>query len=559
MEQALSIGKEIYLHEKGIRSGSVAMWLKKKLACLMAVLLCVTMLSTGCSKGKEDGESSSGASASQSSSSDGSSGKDTSEKESSDKDGASAPEDGEEDAPEADQAETGLDSALPPPNFEDKLYCKNIYMLNLDSGERVYGKDEQARIYPASLTKIMTCIVALENVKDLDNETTHMETYIQNYLYTNGIDTLGGIYADEYLSIRDLLYAMMLPSANDAAMIIADYVGGGDIEKFCEMMNEKAREIGAKNTNFTNPSGLFDENNYSTAYDLALIAQYAWENEKIGETFQEIVTTNAYKSKSTTRHPDGITWYSRNRMQQSSQQYYYQGLRGMKTGSLPEQNITHFISTATRDGYTYLLVALNAPIYREADGAQFQDNLAFLDTRDLYNWAFETFTVKTLMTVGQEVAEIDVRLSWDTDHIKLVAADKFAKLVANEVTADSINRETVFPNLSSRPSKEEKGKVEYYIDAPVKKGTEVGYVRLLLAGQEIGQVRLVAAETVERSNWLYYVDQAKTFLKSFVFKFVLIFLIVLVVLYVLLMIIRNHNRRRYRMKRRPPRSRQRPK
>lgn len=443
---------------------------------------------------------------------------------------------------------SGVSPTLPPPAFADSLLSKNICMINLDSNTIIYEKNSQERIYPASLTKIMTCIIALEKVADLDNETTTLKSYINDFLYTNSVNTLGGIYTNEELCIRDLLYASMLQSANEAAMMVADYVGGGDIEYFCEMMNQKAKEIGAKNTNFSNPTGIFDENNYSTAYDLALITQYAMQNE----TFVDIVTTNQYTSNPTTRSPNGITWFGRNRMQQSSREEYYAGVRGVKTGTLAEQNLHNLSTTATRDGYNYLLVVCNAPLYREEDKAEYKDDIAAKDTALLYDWAFETFEVQNLMSIGKEVAQVGVRLAWEVDHIKLVAADKFSALVPKQTTADSIEYEIVYKNAQMVPVKGKKGETTPYIDAPVDKGQEVGYVKLMLGGQEVGRVRLVAGERVERSEWLYYVEKAKGFLGGVVFKFLISFVVIVGVLYILLMILRNHNRKRYQMRRRKP-------
>lgn len=422
-------------------------------------------------------------------------------------------------------------SSFPPP-FADKLHSRAIYMVNLDSGAVVYERNSQEQISPASLTKIMTCIVALENVANPENETTSLKAYIQNELYKIGGVTLGGIYMGEELSIKDLMYAMMLPSANEAAMMVADYVGDGSQEAFVEMMNAKAKEIGALNTHFSNATGLYDENNYSTAYDMALIARYAMQNPD----FVEIVTTRAYTSQPTPRYPDGIPWYSSNYMQiQSHKEYYYEGLKGIKTGTLPAQNMRNFISTASRDGYSYLLVVMGAPT-KDDKGQRYQYNLAFWDTRDLYNWAFETFTVKTLMNIGDEVSEVAVRLSWDVDNIKLLAADKFAALVPKETTEDALQ---AIPDIPAA------------IDAPIKKGDVVGTARLMLGGEEIGRVRLVAAQSVQRSEALYYISVVKSFMSNFLFKLAVSFVGVVIVLYIILMLVRNHNRRRYRMRRRP--------
>lgn len=418
------------------------------------------------------------------------------------------------------------------PPFEDELHSKAIYMLNLDSDQPVYERNAQEQISPASLTKIMTCILALENVEDLDNEYTDLKAYIQNELYNLQVDTLGGIYLNESLCLRDLLYAMMLQSANEAAMMVADYVSDGSPEYFCELMNKKAQEIGAYNTHFANATGLYNAESYTTAYDMAQIAKYAAQMPE----FMEIVTTNTYTSQPTDRHPDGITWYTINNMQRPGNEDYYEGLRGIKTGSLPEQNIRNYVSTATRDGYTYLLVCLGAPDHNE-EGLKYANFLPWIDTQKLYDWAFETFRVKTLMEIGAEAAEVPVRLSWDVDHVKLLAADKFATLVPNEVNEDTVVADPVIPE---------------YIDAPVEKGEPVGYVRLMLSGQEIGRVDLVAASNVERSAALYYLDKVKSFFDTFLFKFIFTFVIVILVLYIALMIVRNHNRRRYQNRRRRP-------
>ena len=493
----------------------------KKCAFLLAIwILCaslaVPVFATGSSGGSSSADASSSEPASSGSSSEGSSSSSASSEASS---GAAAPGD-----------VSAVDSLNRyKPSFEQELYSQAIYMLNLDSDTPIYQKSPDVRMPPASLTKIMTCIVALESGLDLE-ETTPLKAYIQNELYNLQVDTLGGIYLNEELKVRDLLYAMMLQSANEAAMMVADFVGDGSIERFCEMMNEKAREIGAKNTNFANASGLYSENSYTTAYDMALIAKYAMENDK----FVEIVTTLVYTSDPTERHPNGILWTSINNMQKPGNEDYYEGLKGVKTGSLPDQNIRNFLWTATRDGYSYLLVCLGAPA-KSPDGIAYQNFLPWFDTRKLYDWAFDTFEVKTLMEAGEEATEVAVRLNWDVDKINLLAASSFSYLVPKETGKDDVSPIPDYPQI---------------IDAPIKKGQKIGSLKIVLAGEELGTVDLVAAETVPLSKSLYYLDQAKSFLDTFLFKFVLVFFVVILVLYIALMMIRNHNRRRYKARRR---------
>ena len=203
------------------------------------------------------------------------------------------------------------DASLSPyvPPDEELYQSQGIYLLNVDSGEPVYNRNEMERIQPASLTKIMTALVVLESDHDLDNETTELKTYIQNYLYNLQAGD-GGIYQGVQFTLRDLLYGSLTQSVNAAAMMLADYVGNGSIEDFCVMMNQKAKEIGAKNTHFSNPTGLYieGEENYTTAYDMALIAQYAMQNEE----YMEMANTRVYTAYPTGGPESGITWISTN-------------------------------------------------------------------------------------------------------------------------------------------------------------------------------------------------------------------------------------------------------
>lgn len=432
----------------------------------------------------------------------------------------------------------------PPPPFEADLQAKAIYMVNIDSGTAVYEPTAQVRVQPGFMTQIMTAIVVLEEVEEPQYVKVALKSYIQNELFNANDTTYGGIYLGDELSVYDLLHAMMLQNVNTAAMMLADHVGDGSIEYFCELMNQKAREIGAMNTNFTNATGLYDETSYTTAYDMALIAQYAMEIP----LFEEIVIKLKHTSEPTTHTPQGISWISNNEMQKSSStDYYYEGLRGIKAGTI-EGVGRSFISVATRDGYTYLLVVLGAPV-ENMDGLRYEKNQAWVYAKGLYDWAFEAFTVKTLMNVGDTVTDIGVRLSWDVERIGLLAADKFASLVPNEVTEDSLTTDIVIFDYIEKPIKGQKGKFERFISAPIEKGQEIGYVKLVLAGEEVGRIPLVASQSVEQSLFLYYLDKVQSVFNTFWFKFIVVFIIVTIALYIALMIVRNRNKRRYASRR----------
>lgn len=411
-------------------------------------------------------------------------------------------------------------------DFEE--YSESVYMVNLDTGTVVYEKNAREQRAPASLTKIMTMILALENCDDLDNTLVKAPPYIWNEF--EGINiSHADIRRGETLSMRQLIYCMALQSANEAANIVADYLGGGDISDFVAMMNEKAQEIGAKDTHFVNPHGLYDPEHYTTAYDMYLIAKYAYELPG----FMDYVTVPVLEVGPTYDEPpvhSSLVLTSTNKMMFTQSDYYYEPIRGMKTGTLDESGRC-FVSTATKNGFTYLLVLMGAPLY-DGEGNEYAGNNAFVDAKNFYEWAFSTFRVKTLLEKGKNIGQVGLELARGKDHLLVMSAERYTALLPDEVEASSV---VLVPEYAEDP-----------VRAPVRKGDKVGEVSLMLAGEEIGRVNLVSSETVEQSQWLYYLDQAKSFTKSFWFKFTVILLVLLLAFYIVLMVIRNRNRRRYR-------------
>ncbi|MDD2955273.1 MAG: D-alanyl-D-alanine carboxypeptidase [Oscillospiraceae bacterium] len=411
-------------------------------------------------------------------------------------------------------------------DFEE--YSEAVYMVNLDTGTVVYEKNAQEQRAPASLTKLMTMILAIENCEDLDNTLVTAPSYIWNEF--EGINiSHADIRRGETLSMRQLIYCMALQSANEAANIVAAYLGDGDISDFVAMMNDKAKEIGAVNTHFVNPHGLYDSDHYTTAYDMYLIAKYAYELDG----FMDYVTVPVLEIGPTHDDPpvhESLVLTSTNKMMFSQSDYYYEPIRGMKTGTLDESGRC-FVSTATKNGFTYLLVLMGAPLYDE-NGEEYEANNAFLDAKNFYEWAFNTFRVKTLLEKGKNIGQIGLELCWGKDYLLVMSAGRYTALLPDEVEATSVVLEPVYDTETVR--------------APLRKGDKVGQVRLMLAGEEIGRVDLVSAETVEQNRWLYYLDEIKTFTRSFWFKFAVILLALLTVFYIALMVIRNRRKRRYR-------------
>lgn len=344
-----------------------------------------------------------------------------------------------------------------------------IYLENLNNGAVVYEKNANQRSYPASTTKIMTFIITAENVSNLD------KTYVtvkQDVI--SGIDpesTVMGLssHIGEKVSVKDLLYGLMLPSGNDAALALADYVGGS-IPEFVKMMNSKAAELGCKNTHFANPHGLFDANHYTTARDMALITKHAM---KLPD-FMEICNTVYYT-------PDGFNaLHNTNYMIDSEAEggaYYYPYTKGIKTGYLDEAGKC-LVTSSDKSGDRYLCICFGANFsYSE------NVNYAMKDTAKLYDRAYKSLGVQTLYRTENELTTVDV------------------KYVRNGKTLSAVPEKAVtafLPNDYDRSRLKVTVNCPKQVEAPVSQGDVLGTFSVKYEDLDLGVTKLVAAEDVER-------------------------------------------------------------
>lgn len=183
--------------------------------------------------------------------------------------------------------------------FGAEIECENGILIDRKTGKIICERDGSERIYPASMTKIMTLIVAVENIKDTE-DTYKMTIEILDDAYLSGA-SVAGFARDEECRLLDLLYGAILPSGADATTALANYVSGGE-QEFVKLMNEKAAELGLTDTHFENASGLHSENHYSTCKDIAVMLDYALENKLC----REILSTYQYTAKATPQHPEGL-------------------------------------------------------------------------------------------------------------------------------------------------------------------------------------------------------------------------------------------------------------
>ena len=409
---------------------------------------------------------------------------------------------------------TGLSAITPAfadydPGFD--VDAEAVYFINLDTGKVIYEKDADKKVYPASTTKIMTALLALENIPDLDTPQIELKLYIQNALSGTGA-SLAGILRGETFTPRELLYAALLPSGN------------GSLDYFAEMMNEKAAELGAVNTHFVNASGMHDDDHYTTAYDMYLITMAALENE----TFREIVSTNYYYAGED-QNGNPLHWNTTNFLISPGSTYYYPYATGVKTGTTDEAGRC-LVSTAEKDGYHYLVVMMGAPQY-DSNGEKLEENMVFKQTIELYDWAFSSFSNKTLIEKDVGVGEVPLKLArGGKDYLLIKSGEVFTDLLPNEIEASSITMELDLPAV---------------VNAPIKEGDQVGTIRLMLAGEEIGSVPAVAAEDVDASLIATLIDQFKRLFRSFLAKFIVVFVILSIIAYITITVLRGRNKNRY--------------
>lgn len=242
-------------------------------------------------------------------------------------------------------------------------------VIDADTGTILYGKNEHAAYYPASITKILTALIVLENC-ELDETVTFSHNAVYNVERNS---SSAGLDEGDTLSVKDCLYALLLKSANESANALAEHVAGS-FENFAVLMNEKAAELGCTDSNFVLPSGLNDPNHYTSSYDMALIAQAALKNK----TFMEINSTLYYRLPVTKRNPDGLSLYPGHKMIKKNEANYYSGAFGGKTGYTSLAGNT-LVTYAKRDGMTLIAIVLNG------------HQTHYSDTKKMLDFGFQNF------------------------------------------------------------------------------------------------------------------------------------------------------------------------
>ncbi len=346
---------------------------------------------------------------------------------------------------------------------EFDLQSKAALLMENSTGEIIFSFNEQERIFPASVTKIMTLLLALEALErgefTLQDEVPITETAAK----------MGGsqlfLSPGDVVDVQSLLIGIAVGSGNDAATALAEYMAGS-VEGFVEQMNCRAGELGMKNTHFVNPTGLHDENHYTTAYDTAIMARklltyplfFQWSTIWMDENFLEgkIKSGKVYLSNT-------------NRLIR-----YYQGCDGVKTG-YTDQALHSIVATAKRNETRFLAVVFNAPT----------SDIRYLEARKLLDYGFANFKSVQLAGENEKVKTLPVEKG-DLLQVDVVTS-KNVSLLLDKGAESGYSTEVILPNK---------------LNAPLKKGDKVGSMRIVEGDKLLKEVDLIITENVEKASFM---------------------------------------------------------
>lgn len=326
-------------------------------------------------------------------------------------------------------------------------------LMDAKSGKILYAKNAYDRMYPASTTKLMTAILALENC-----QTTDVATVSHNAIFSIPVGySHANLKEGEQLTVEQLLNVLLIPSANDAAIVLAEHISGST-DEFAKLMNEKAKELGCKNTNFVNPNGIHDKNHYSCAYDLALIGQYAMKFSDIMRIAMirqyTLPTTNKYTKTDRIFNATNVLINN-----ESMNKYYYPYATGLKTGYTGNAGYC-IVATAKKDNMELIAVILKANSIAER----------FSDCKTLFDYGFEHYTYKTLQSSGNIVKTIEIsNATKETKQLDVSVKDDITALLSSDMKLEDLEPTIELDSELKAPIAENKviGKISYSIDGEI--------------------------------------------------------------------------------------------
>ncbi len=351
------------------------------------------------------------------------------------------------------------------------------FLYDVDNSAVLLDKDSTARSYPASTTKVMTALLVLERA-NLDDVVT---VQASDFSMLGEESMMSGIKDGEQLTVKNLLACMLLPSGNDAAYVLARYVGG-TWQDFVVLMNQKAAELGCSDTHFANPCGLHDDDHYTCARDLALIFRAALDypvfNEIAGSATWSLPATNQNSAR---------TLESTDYLIQASSDAYADGIvTAGKTGYTTEAGKC-LVVAAEKDGRHLVAVTFGG----SNDAAYGEPTSNFYGMRDLLNWGFDAWGVSDVVSAGDELGSIAVRLSEDGTSLGVVSGATLTAFTPTGLSLSDLDIELSVPAS---------------VTAPVTQGDVLGEATVSYDGRELGVVQVLAAKSMSWSIKLFVED-----------------------------------------------------
>ena len=406
---------------------------------------------------------------------------------------------------------------------EPELQCTHAILVDANYGEVLYDKKADEKAYPASITKVMTALLVLEAIDSgkltKDQQITAGPTTLQDM---SGNYSTANLEPGDVLTVEQLLYCLLLPSANEAGNILAVAVDGS-IEAFVEHMNTRAKELGCKGTHFVNPHGLHDPDHYTTAYDISLYMTEALKHE----LFRTIIHTATYVLPATA-HQGEQTFYNTNALISNFHYsgYVYDKCIGGKTGTTDEAG--KCLVAAAESGDTLLISVILGSGVVDPNGAKRQGQ--FTESTKLLKWGFDNFRRVTISQGNDPVDKVAVTLSRQADEVMVKPEGEVVRTLPKDLDPSLIET-TIHLNSDT-------------VEAPVEEGQVLGTMTLSYEGTDYGSLDLVAVTSVERSELLYKKAQVVAFFQNFGVRVAAVIILILVVA-VLLKVLVFRKERRY--------------
>ncbi len=377
-----------------------------------------------------------------------------------------------------------------------QLIAEAAILMDSSTEKILYSKDSDKKMYPASITKILTAILVIENCNLEDIVIVPNEAIAS---IPSGY-AVASLQVGEKLTVTQLLQVMLVYSANDAANVLAFHVSGS-IEKFAELMNNKVAELGLTNTHFLNPSGVHDENHYSTAYDLAIIMKYCMKNSSFRSLSSLKHCTIPATDKSEERVFITTNELLRYNNHEVASNYYYKYAIAGKTG-FTSQAKNCLVSVSNKENLELICVVLSADLY--------PNNLSgkFIDTKALFEYGYNNYTLRRLRERNAIASQIEIENGTkETKNLDLLISDDITALISqNDLNAEFSPEIEVIDNLF----------------APISQGSIVGKIKYNIDGIEYSS-NLIASHSVEKSSFVTLLVQSLLIFLILFFLYKLLF------------------------------------